>query len=136
MNVISEKSDRLLREQDCLPVSEVLETRQARPEERFQLLPVITRHRKVKLEIVLDLLENVSNNSWIVSPCKTRWASRCSCATTHQLGHAFIRLLLIAHIHTEMLQVSRQLRVHLRVIARVTIDICPRPDLQISKPVL
>ena len=40
----------------CVPVAEVLQTRQAGPKDRFEGIPRLVRERKVKAEVVLDLL--------------------------------------------------------------------------------
>ena len=53
-------------------------------------------------------------------------------ADTHELGHALIRLLLRNDIQSEMLEVIRQIHVHFRIIATITIDICPPQKRSIS----
>lgn len=51
---------------------------------------------------------------------------------THQLCHALVRLLLVHHVHPEMFQMTRKFRVHLGVVASVTINICQ--DRQFARP--
>ena len=46
------------------PVAEILQTGQTGAKDGFQLLPIISRHTEIKLEIMFDLLQGM-NDSYI-----------------------------------------------------------------------
>ena len=48
------------------PVAEILQTGQTGAKDGFQLLPIISRHTEIKLEIMFDLLQGMND------PCISR----------------------------------------------------------------
>lgn len=88
------------------PIAQILQSRQSRPKHRLQLLPIVTRHRKLVLHILLNL----------------------------QLRHALLGLFLSRNLNIESLEMLGQIRVESSVIADVAVDVttafrCDRAQL-------